>query len=93
MADLKLEFCDIKNLLPVITDSVRRELLKEIEKEDFFSYPDGLQQFLFHEVSDKTYQRVRRLWNKPDFPRILEPKGVYLKDLKKWQILQTALNR
>lgn len=81
----ELEYSDIKNVLPAITEHVRRELIAEMEKEDFIDYPKGLQMFLYKRISPDTYQKVYRLWTQPTFPRILEPKGVYLKELKQWQ--------
>ena len=92
MADLKLEYKDIKTLLPLITEDVARALRDEFEQEEFIPFPEGLQKFLFGEANKATYMRVWRLWNQPSFPRVLHPKGVYLKDLKEWQTKTTSKN-
>lgn len=81
-----IEYDDIKPFIPRIKKELREELAKEKE-EKFLSYPRGMQEFLFNEVTPQTYQRVYLLWNKRGFPRTNKPglKGVWLSDLKNWQ--------
>lgn len=84
MAKVSLEYEDIKPLMPVIREVLRQELLSELEVDRFLSYPKGMQEYL-----DASYHMVYRLWIKKDFPRIENPKGVYVSELKKWQKLNS----
>lgn len=78
---VEIEYQDFKKHLPQIIADVRAA----IEKDIFLSYPEGLQKHLCDgEVSEKTYQRVYKLWNDPRCPKrtIGKIKGVYLSELK-----------
>ena len=78
-----LEYSDIKPFIAQIISDAR----KQLESEVFLSYPEGMQKHLTDgEVSRKTYQRVRKIYLKKDFPRCEKEgiKGVYLNDLKEY---------
>lgn len=82
-----LEHSDIKPLIPKLWAELKAELRHEMEKEVFLTYPKGMQKHLCDgEVSHKTYQRVRTMWNNPKFPRIDKDgiKGVRLSDLNNY---------
>jgi len=62
--------------MPQLVLDLKRELMKALEEERFITYPEGLQKHLCDgEVSRKTYQRVHKAWNNPDFPR-MEKDGI-----------------
>ena len=82
-----LEYEDIARFIPQLRAEIYQELKREVESEKFISYPRGMQVHLCDGlVADKTYKRVRKLWNERDFPRRMKAgiKGVYLSELKEY---------
>lgn len=87
--NIEVQYKDVEQLIPQLALAIERR----IESNRFISYPTGMQKYLCDgEVSEKTYQRVRNLWNKPSFPRKGEGsiKGVYLSELKEYQKLNSS---
>lgn len=79
-----LEYSDIAPFIPAIKEEFRQEIANA--KEEFLSYPRGMQDFLYNEITPATYQKVYALWNKKDFPRVDRDsmRGVWLTELKAW---------
>ncbi|MCR9254368.1 MAG: hypothetical protein NXI20_28400 [bacterium] len=76
-----LEYEDIEKHLPRFVADLKRELMKELEKDKFISYPQGMQKH--YGIS---YKVAWKNWSKPNFPRKEKDgvKGAYLSDLKEY---------
>lgn len=84
---IELEYDDLRPYLNHLKKEIKEELLEELDKDKFLSYPRGLQEYLYGKVNSATYQKVYVLWNTKGFPRNVKEslRGVYSKDLKNWQ--------